>query len=281
MQHVLYILMSLAFVAATAASQDTDPAEDLLTINESVTTEMQAVLDSIGEIKADADAAVDLYSRRGDARMFLGQFADAVADYQAMVKLKPELDASQWRLGIALYYADKPEGAAAQFDRYHSFDKVDRENGIWRYLSHHKAFGRDKAREQLLKYDKDDRPPFKEVYQLFDGRLSSDDVLKSITSDLPETARNTRLFYSHLYIGLLDAVEDRPESAQRSLTTATLNPWPRKSGFGPNWMWHVGRLELKRLQEVKAEERTACSVDCTSRAASVSDRSAIWFLPQQ
>ena len=180
--------------------------------------------------------------------MFLGKFAEAEADYKKMSALKPDLDASHWRLGIAMYFAQHPEDAAAQFDRYHSFDNVDRENGIWRYLSHRAAFGKEKAREQLLKYEKDDRPPFREVYQLFEGTMTADQVLQSISPDLPESSRRSRLFYAHLYVGLNDAVEDKPEAALKALREAVKNEWPREAGFGPDYMWHVGRLEYLRLK---------------------------------
>ena len=196
--------------------------------------------------------AVNQYSARGDTLMFLGEFEKAEADYLQMVKLQPELDASHWRLGIAMFFANHPQQAAAQFDKYNSFDNVDRENGIWRYLSHYRAFGKEEARRQLLRYEKDDRPPFKEVYRLFDGSLTADEVLKAIPDDLPAASRESRLFYSHLYIGMNQVVEGNTDEAKLSLRTATLNPWPRKSGFGPDYMWHIGRLQYLELQKVKA-----------------------------
>ncbi|MBC7967082.1 MAG: hypothetical protein H7Z17_14295 [Fuerstia sp.] len=195
--------------------------------------------------------AVNLYSARGDVLMFLGEFEKAEADYLHMVKLQPELDTSHWRLGIAMFFANHPKQAAAQFDKYNSFDNVDRENGIWRYLSHYRAFGKEEARRQLLRYETDDRPPFKEVYRLFDGSLTPEEVLKAIPDDLPAASRESRLFYSHLYIGMNQVVEGNTDEAKISLRTATLNPWPRKAGFGPDYMWHIGRLQYRELQKVK------------------------------
>ena len=221
---------------------------EILAMNKELTTELEGQLKALPAIlDTDADA-VGKYSRRGDLHMFLGKFAEAEADYKKMSVLKPDLDASHWRLGISMYFAQHPEDAAAQFDRYHSFDNVDRENGIWRYLSHRAAFGKEKAREQLLKYEKDDRPPFREVYQLFEGTMTADQVLQSIPPDLPESSRQSRLFYAQLYVGLNDAVEDKSESALRALREAVKNEWPREAGFGPDYMWHVGRLEYLRLK---------------------------------
>lgn len=198
--------------------------------------------------------AVNQYSTRGDLHMFLGEFAKAETDYLEMVKLKPDVDASHWRLGIAMFFADHPKDAARQFDKYNSFDNVDRENGIWRYLSHYRAFGKEEARRQLLRYEKDDRPPFKEVYQLFDGGMTADEVLKAIPAELPIPSRDSRLFYSHLYIGMNQVVEGNANDAKISLRKATLNSWPRKAGFGPDYMWHVGRLQYLELQKKPREE---------------------------
>ncbi len=258
---VLAFLVTTAAVAdeavekaqnATGDAKDTKAAEatdaEIMAMNKELTASLEGRLDALPAIlETDADAVVT-FARRGDLHLFLGKFAEAEADYKKMSAVKPEVDQSHWRLGIAMYLAGHPEDAAAQFDKYHSFDNVDRENGIWRYLSHRAAFGKEKAREQLLKYEKDDRPPFREVYQLFEGTMTADQVLQSISPDLPESSRQSRLFYAQLYVGLNDAVEDRPESALKSLREAVKNEWPREAGFGPDYMWHVGRLQYLRLK---------------------------------
>lgn len=270
MRHGMRILLIASFLTSLFARQGTctepDPARadkqlpaskpvatssesEIDQLNKVLTGSMETQLKNLPAIKGDDQEAVNAYSTRGDLRMFLGRFAEAEADYQQMVVLKPELDASHWRLGIAKYFAGHPEEAAGQFDRYHSFDNVDRENGIWRYLSHRAAFGKEKAKEQLLKYEKDDRPPFREVYQLFEGTMTPEEVLISIPADLPESARESRLFYANLYIGMNAAAEGDDKQARQSLKEATLNSWPRQAGFGPNYMWHIGRLQYGKLQK--------------------------------
>lgn len=194
------------------------------------------------EIKASPND-VDLYSRRGDAYFFRGKFAEAVADYEKMVELKPALDRDHWRKGIAYFYAGRFKDAAHQFEIYHVYDNVDRENGIWRYLSQVKALGRDKAREGLLKYEKDDREPFPNVYRLFSGELSGDDVLKRINAaEISPREKEQRLFYAELYVGLNEFVDGRVESAEQHLEKATKNAWGSKAGGGPGYMWHVARV---------------------------------------
>ncbi len=203
------------------------------------------------QIEADPKKT-DAYSRRGDARLFLGDFKGAVADYDEMVELDGELAASHWRRGIAYFYAGRHEDAAKQFEAYHSHDDVDRENGIWRYLSQHKAQGRGKAREGLLKYKKDDREPFPSVYQLFAEKITPEEILAQIKSaSIDDDEREKRYFYAHLYIGLNFAVEGKPEPAESHLKRATASRWACGAGFGPAYMWHVGRLHYEQLARAK------------------------------
>jgi lipoprotein NlpI len=239
--------------AKKVKSDDSD-VQRVEVLNSQLKESLTIQLREKGSIDAAAADAVDQYSARGDLQMFLGEFEKAESDYLQMVKLKPELDTSHWRLGIAMFFANHPKLAAEQFDKYNSFDNVDRENGIWRYLSHYRAFGKEEAKRQLLRYEKDDRPPFKEVYRLFDGTLTASEVLQAIPADLRDESRDSRLFYSHLYIGMNEVVEGQAENATASLLAATLNTWPRKAGYGPNYMWHIGRLQYIELQKARQAE---------------------------
>ncbi|MGH7127525.1 MAG: tetratricopeptide repeat protein [Planctomycetaceae bacterium] len=202
---------------------------------------------------------VSAFSRRGDAHFFAGQFDKAVADYEAMVELDPDLDRAHWRRGIAYFYAGQYDKAARQFEVYHSFDNVDRENGIWRFFSQAKAHGFDKAKDGLLNYEKDDRRPFPSVYQLFAGETTPEAILKEIRdakidAKIDAAEREKRLFYAELYIGLNHAVHDRREDAQRHLREAVKNTWGRRAGYGPRYMWHVGRLHYEKLTAEKQQK---------------------------
>ncbi|MBI1310497.1 tetratricopeptide repeat protein [bacterium] len=188
------------------------------------------------------------YSQRGDAYFFLGDFDHALADYEKMVELNPDTGPSHWRRGIARFYAQKYSEAAKQFEEYHSFDNVDRENGIWRYLSQRRAYGLEKAREGLLKYEKTDREPFPAVYQLFAGKLTPQQIEQQIAdAKIDDEERSKREFYAELYIGLNHAVEDHDAEAIEHLRKSTANTWGPKAGYGPHYMWHVGRLHYELL----------------------------------
>jgi lipoprotein NlpI len=194
-------------------------------------------------------SSVEVCSRRGDLLFFTAEFDKAVESYEAMVQLNPQLDESHWRLGIAYFFNNQPEKAFRQFDKYHAFDDVDRENGIWRFLSQYQAAGAEAAKKQLLRYQKDDREPFPAVYRLFEGTLTPTQVLQSIPADLPEVERDKRLFYAELYVGLHHLVQNRRADAKKFLKQAVDRSWPQTAGFGPHYMWQVAQVQLAELQQ--------------------------------
>jgi len=196
--------------------------------------------------------SVALFSERGDVHFFLGRFSKAVADYQKMIEIDPQQGAGHWRLGLALFYEGNYEAAADQFDRCGRLDQVDRENGIWRYFSQWKALGKAEARKQLIKYETMDREPFGKIYQLFSGELSPQQILDQIqSSPLEDAERQKQLFYANLYLGLNCVLESDMEQGRRYLQAAVESPWPQQAGYGSNYMWHLGRLQLNLLPAIQ------------------------------
>jgi lipoprotein NlpI len=198
-------------------------------------------------------ATVSEYSQRGDAYFFSGEFDKALSDYDRMAELDPELLPLHWRRGLALYYVGRYEDAARQFERYFDHDQVDRENGIWRYYAHVREHGEEKARKLLLPYEKGDRAPLNEIHKLCQGKMTAQQVVESFTAPGgSEAQRGQRLFYGHLYVGLDYAVKGSREEARRHLRQALDSDWPATAGYGPQYMWHVGRLQLQLLDEADA-----------------------------
>lgn len=246
-----------AWVSAAEPGDHPLPGEQ----RERMTKELESRVSELTKAIKENPKSVGLYSRRGDALFFLARFKESVADYEKMVELDSDQDSSHWRRGIARFYAKKFKEAAHQFEIYHSFDDVDRENGIWRYFSQYKAYGKKKAKQGLLKYKKDDRQPFPSVYRLFSGELTSEEVLAGVRdAEISKTERSKREFYAFLYVGLNHALEGRDKEAIVQLRAATANKWGPEAGFGPNYMWHVGRLHYELLlkkQKSKADSKEA------------------------
>ena len=247
----------IAMVASSvfAEAVESNHPLDSATLKQIRSAAESALESATRQLATTAAGDIQALSRRGDAFFFLGKFKESVADYDAMVKLDPSQDSSHWRRGIALFYAGRPDDGAKQFERYHSFDNVDRENGIWRFLCQTKSVGLAKARESLLKYEKDDREPFPAVFKLFAGTMTEKEILDGIAAaKIDDSDRQTRSFYADLYIGLNHAVQNRPTEAQAALARATKNSWPRTAGFGPAWMWQVGRVHWELLEAERAKK---------------------------
>ena len=189
---------------------------------------------------------VSAYSARGDARLFLGDFAGSRSDYEKMIELNPKLEVSHWRLGIAYFYLKEYPKAARQFEIYHGYDQVDRENGIWRFMSQYKASGPKVAAKGLLKYEKDDRPPYPWLYEMYAGRLEPGKVFKTIDEQgFPERYKIRVLFHANLYVGIyLELTGADPGKALPYLRKAASNEYGRSTG---TYMWQVARIHHELL----------------------------------
>lgn len=189
--------------------------------------------------------SMPLYSFRGDCRLFLGDYAGSVADFEKMIALDPTQDEQHWRLGIAYYFNGQFEKSARQFEKYHAFDGRDRENGIWQYLANTKVIGVEKARAGMLTYTQFDREPFPSLYEMFAGKKSSEEVLAEIDRK-GLTGETEVVFFGNYYTGLEEERLGHRERALQLLEKAVSLPQARAPG-GPGYMWQVARLHWERL----------------------------------
>ena len=249
------LLIIFWFSALFAHSRDDLNFPDLRQLNLSFEKEEKSLTKKIRE----DPLTVSGFSSRGDMRLFLGDFGGARVDYEKMIELKPSLEVSHWRLGIAYFYLEEYEKAARQFQIYHNYDSVDRENGIWRFMSQFKSKGLKTAREGLLKYEKDDRPPYPLLYEMFAGRLPPDEVFTKIEAfNYPPDYRERVLFHATFYVGIyLELVEKKQDIAQNLLKKAFENQYGQSTG---TYMWQVARLHyfqmLKKSKSVNSEKET-------------------------
>ena len=184
------------------------------------------------------------YSRRGDRFLFLGNAAAAVADFERMIALDPAQDAPHWRLGIAYYFAGQFAKSSQQFAKYHAYDGVDRENGIWKFMADVKVIGLEAARRSMLAYHRFDREPFPSLYEMFAGKKTTAEFL----ADLEKrglTGNPRVMFFAHYYAGINEVIANRPESALPLLRNAVANSWGRTAEGGPAYMWQVARLHYE------------------------------------
>jgi len=185
-------------------------------------------------------------TRRGDARLFLGDAKGAVRGLREGDALDPTHDAPHWRLGIAYYFAGDFPKSAKQFEKYHAYDGRDRENGVWQFLANARVVGIEKARAAMLGYTRFDREPFPSLYEMFAGkrpartcswrwrrRASGDDA--------------SVMFFAHYYVGLN---EDLLVPQGRRPRTPRQSRRPRaqvRRRGGPGYMGQVARLHYEAM----------------------------------
>ena len=239
---VIRFLLALIVPSFLIAAEPPIPAAERAEMLAGFTAQIEK-LDS--SIKASPDV-VALYSKRGDAHLFLGHFAESVADFEKMIALDPAQDAPHWRLGIAYYFTGAFAKSAKQFVKYHDYDGGDRENGIWKFLGDVKVLGLEPARRTMLAYTRFDREPFPSLYAMFAGEKTSDDIFTEVKAkDL--TANATVMFFANYYAGLNEDVLGHREKALAFLREAVAGGWKHRGGSEPSYMWQVARLHYEKL----------------------------------
>lgn len=189
------------------------------------------------EANPDDPRATD---RRGDARLFAGDPAGAIDDFDRAIALRPDLAAHHWRRGIALYYAGRFADGARQFDLHETVNPRDVENAAWRFLcmARDPVIGFDRARTELLATRGDGRIPMTEIHAMFAGKADAAAVLAAAEA-APEDERPAARFYARLYVGLLAEASGDEATAKENLSRAA------REDFVPIYMGEIAVLHIK------------------------------------
>ena len=199
---------------------------------------------------ADYDALLRLapddpgaLQQRGSACFRAGHVEESLKDFDRYLELRPEEKPEHWQRGIALYYAGKFEDGASQFELHRTVNPDDVENAAWHYLCVARAQGVEKAREKLIPIRRDDRVPMMQVHAMFAGKLKPDDVLAAArANNPPERELKQRLLFAHLYIGLFHEAAGEAALAKQHITLAA------KDYAGDDYMSDVARVHAARLK---------------------------------
>jgi lipoprotein NlpI len=167
-----------------------------------------------------------------------GRIEESVAGFDQLVKVAPQVMPQLWQRGIALYYAGRYRDCRLQFEAHRTVNPDDVENAAWHFLCVARAESLERARAALLPVGPDARVPMRQVYQMFEGKLSPEQVLAA-GGTLPGSQ-----FYAHLYVGLyFEALGDKPRARQH-LTTAADERYASSGGY----MHTVAKVHLGRLK---------------------------------
>jgi lipoprotein NlpI len=125
-----------------------------------------------------------------------GRIPEAVKGFDEVAKQAPGQAAQLWQRGIALYYAGRFKDCRTQFEWHRTVNPNDVENAAWHFLCVARQESPEKARAALLPVGEDTRTPMREIYSMFRGEMTPEQVILSAGSK-PEAQ-----FYAHLYAGL-------------------------------------------------------------------------------
>ena len=165
----------------------------------SQSTELNSLDRQIGKSPESASA----HQQRGVARFMSGQFQEAIADFDRVIELVPEQEAHHWQRGIADYYAEQYAKGVEQFELHQAVNPNDVENAIWHFICKAKANALESAQSALIPIKHDSRAPMMEIWRLFAGTETPEDVLQSAQRKGPSgIASRQSMCYAHLYLGL-------------------------------------------------------------------------------
>lgn len=155
--------------------------------------EQVATYDRLIAMQADD---LRLHLERGLVLFKLGRIEASLADLDRVVEIDASTEPHLWQRGIAQYYAGAYGDCRRQFELHRVVNPNDVENAVWHFLCVCGEAGVDEARRSILPVGPDARVPMAEVYDLFRGQATVEDVLAAAGSS------NAALFYAHLYVGL-------------------------------------------------------------------------------
>lgn len=199
-----------------------------------------AIRDLSAALKLDSRSA-QLWQMRGELNFKASHFKESVADFDRVLQISPEQAPHHWQRGISLYYADRFTDGRRQFELHQTVNPNDVENAVWHFLCMVRAEGVTNARKAMIAVGPDARVPMSEIYALYRGTGSVDQVLSAAARVARDPRQQNALFYAHLYLGLyFDALGDRAK-ARDHLSKAV-------NEFGAeHYMGDVARVHFRRL----------------------------------
>ncbi len=185
----------------------------------------------------------------GSVLFHQGKVKEALGEFDRAIRLDPQRRPGHWQRGIACYYVGQYEQGARQFELYLQVDAADVENAVWHYLCVARSRGHQEARKRLFPPGRDPRVPLPEVYRLFAGRGTPQQVLDRLKEKndsqgrpLSQRAMRLRRFYAHLYLGLYYEVHGDIPQAKKHLDQAI------QCRLAPHYMWYVARVHRRWLE---------------------------------
>jgi lipoprotein NlpI len=197
--------------------------------------------DKVIELEPDAASA---YQQRGSAHFRAGHIKESIADFDVFLKHNPADEPHHWQRGLSYYYAGEFAKGVRQFEMHKTVNPQDVENAVWHYLCKARIDGVEKARAALIEIHSDRRPWAMPVYEMFQGKLKPEDLLKKMEAvEGNEARKKDALYFTHLYIGLFYEADGKADLAKKHIEISV-----EKYGQ-PHYMGDVARVHLMQLKK--------------------------------
>jgi lipoprotein NlpI len=184
----------------------------------------------------------DGYNRRGAGHFKMAHIQQSLDDFDRAIQLDPAQAPYHWQRGITLYYAGRYDEGRKQFELHQTVNGNDVENAAWRYLCMARAGTVALARAAILPIQNDSRIPMMQIYALYKGKGTVDEVLAAARAgNPPPDVLSDRLFYAHLYIGLYDEAAGDAKGAREHIALANRHPVD-------HYMGDVARVHLQLMR---------------------------------
>ncbi len=215
------------------------------------TGEYQQATESLKKLATAFPDRFNYHFSLADAYFMNGQPKESVAAYDRALEIRPDMAPRCWQRGLALYYAGEFELGKKQFEIHRTVNTQDVENSVWHMLCHTKVANLETARSEMIPISGDRRVPMSQVFEMFAGTGSVQNVLDAAQdSSHTEQERTTFTYYAHLYIGLYQEMTGEDDQAMESMRSAAkINPLPKGTVMGA-----VADMHLKLRSEEKAKE---------------------------
>eukprot|EP01047_Picozoa_sp_COSAG01_P074250 COSAG01_NODE_12349_length_1754_cov_4.797086_1_plen_308_part_10 len=251
--HLAAVVMMLARsglpVVVVASPRETTAAGDEAGVHDVVDALMRA---PIPAPLVSADHGVDTAGELDDAQMLLrrgmeffkrGRVADSIKDFDRVLELQPAQKPYMWQRGLSLFYAERLQDAAVQFEADVAVNPNDTEESIWRWLAMVRAARRQShdsggnadgddvvdaavraARREMLQVGRDPRPVMRAAMELFTGEGAAAALDAAGGQRRPDSgsgsgggAQAHDRFYADLYLALWhEAVGPTGDTAAKS-----------------------------------------------------------------
>ena len=154
-----------------------------------------------------------------------GDIQESADEFDVLVELMPNFAPRLWQRGIVLYYAARYDDCIAQFESHRTVNPNDVENATWHFLCVARSKSPEQAQSALLPVGPDSRVPMRQVYELYSGTITPDEVMAATDG------RPGAVFFAHLYLGLYAEALGDEETALEHIRAAADDDYARVGGY--------------------------------------------------